>query len=258
MKLISTFYDYYDSAKCFSFCEGSEAIYIRKSKEHTIELPSMHSTYYVSSNWFYNRSYRLSEFIFPEVSFSIVGFCGKFYAFYKITVPKHSKEYYSYHREHEYAEDVNIYFYGKDTNLLTEFFIDKICKKTYHLFIKRLKKKPKKLNILNDNLITFKRKTEYYLVNITPKLEPLFLKYETPCFLITKDKYKNHYVLKTNPTLKDIQFFKVFVPTLAYQEIEMFFNSVLVQNEEPLQITDSIVLLEAKGFDKKKSFRHRK
>jgi hypothetical protein len=36
----------------------------------------------------------------------------------------------------------------------------------------------------------------------------------------------------------------------------MFLNSVLVQREEAPQITDNTVLLEAKGFDKKTSFRH--
>lgn len=56
--------------------------------------------------------------------------------------------------------------------------------------------------------------------------------------------------------LKRFNFQRVYDPFSCFQEIEMFIGNNLAQDTQVNQITDSNVLLTAKGFDKKTSFRH--
>lgn len=56
-------------------------------------------------------------------------------------------------------------------------------------------------------------------------------------------------------SLRWLNFQRVVDPWTAYQEINLFVNSVMTVRDEPQQITDSKVLLAAKGFDPKYGFR---
>ena len=69
----------------------------------------------------------------------------------------------------------------------------------------------------------------------------------------SKNSFKITYHFKS---LKDIRFQSIFDPYTAFQEIEMFLGNYLNNNKEIIDIKDSKVLLESKGFDNKTSFRH--
>lgn len=77
--------------------------------------------------------------------------------------------------------------------------------------------------------------------------------YKTPIFLILYDRKPTHIVI--NPQLKGFGFASIVDPFTAFQEVSMFVGGVLSNVEQAPQITDDVVLLESKGFDKKTSFR---
>lgn len=61
--------------------------------------------------------------------------------------------------------------------------------------------------------------------------------------------------LVLSPCLKDLQFFKVFDPYTAYQEIAMFVSGVMGGQAPPMVPVSDEVRLEKHGFDRKWSFR---
>jgi len=76
----------------------------------------------------------------------------------------------------------------------------------------------------------------------------LFQKYKTPVFTLRITGHRE-VTLDSSPTLKDFNFQSQFDPYTAYQELVMWIGAQAV-NEYPPQITDNIVLRDAKGFDK--------
>lgn len=80
----------------------------------------------------------------------------------------------------------------------------------------------------------------------------MFYTYKTPQFVLYDYDDKN---LKINGSLKDVQFYKVFNPYQALQEIEMYITGVLGVNNKPMiEISDKHKIV-GHGFDPKYSFR---
>jgi len=80
----------------------------------------------------------------------------------------------------------------------------------------------------------------------------LFYAYKTPQFVLYNRGEDN---LKINGSLKDVQFYKVFDPYQALQEIEMYVTGVLGANNKPMiEISDEHKIV-GHGFDPKYSFR---
>jgi len=248
MRIITKFKDYYDSARCFTFCEGSEAVYIRKTETQKIDLPR-------NALYWYQAYSAIRKKSFPTLKFALIGFCGKIYTVYTYQIDMYDKQYYPY----DLVNPHNLYFYNKRT-LLKELLCNNEFKAQRKGFVKVAKRYPKSLAIGEETLIKSLKELDAVIANFTPELEKWFLKYKIPVFVLQQEDNCriSDWELILNPKLEDYKFYKQFVPTIAYQELEMFFNSVLVTKENPIQITDSLVLLQAKGFDKKISFRHRK
>lgn len=82
------------------------------------------------------------------------------------------------------------------------------------------------------------------------KFEKLFLEHAAPLFI--GDHIENSIVF--NGELKKLEFFRVFDPFQAFQEISMYLGGVAVPQKTIPPISDE-TMLEAKGFDKKFSFR---
>jgi hypothetical protein len=57
-----------------------------------------------------------------------------------------------------------------------------------------------------------------------------------------------------NACLKDLEFFRIVDPYTAFQEIAMFLGGLAVPLK-PIPHVDDKTMVEAKGFDKKWSFR---
>lgn len=79
-----------------------------------------------------------------------------------------------------------------------------------------------------------------------------FIKYKTPIFMVT---IPNRYHVVINPCLSDYNFQRVFDPYTAFQEIYMYLSGVLGGNFKPIPEVSDIDMIEAKGFDKRYSFR---
>ena len=72
-----------------------------------------------------------------------------------------------------------------------------------------------------------------------------------PSLVMEGDTYRGDECLVKNPTLMDYQFYKVFDPYSAYQEISMFLGNQLCNTKEAeVPVGDDIVLAESKGYDK--------
>ena len=93
-------------------------------------------------------------------------------------------------------------------------------------------------------------------------LESLFLKYQTPVFVIETavgfaQLMRRQPLLIVNPTLKDYHFYRLFDTTQAFQEIEMFRSNVLVSETMTVPPRNDEEIGTSKGFDRD-SFRNSK
>lgn len=80
----------------------------------------------------------------------------------------------------------------------------------------------------------------------------LFEQAKTPVFVATLRCYqfqKPSGEIAYNALLKPFEFFRVFSPPAAYQEISMFVNNLAVPFK-PIPKIDDVTMAEAKGFDK--------
>lgn len=79
---------------------------------------------------------------------------------------------------------------------------------------------------------------------------------ESPCFIIfNEDKYQSDTrTLEINPNLRSYEFYKLFDTVSAFQELEMYLGG-LASPEKPIPYIPDEVMIEAKGFDRRYSFR---
>lgn len=82
----------------------------------------------------------------------------------------------------------------------------------------------------------------------------VFEKFHTPVFR-AKIVHSGIVHLQINCPLKDIFFGRIFNTQLAFQEIEMYLFGVLTNNENKIPPVSNDDMIEAKGFDKRYSFR---
>lgn len=85
-----------------------------------------------------------------------------------------------------------------------------------------------------------------------PKLLELFHTHKTPQFILYAGEKDN---LHINGNLKLVEFFKLFDPFMAFQEIEMYITGVLGINNKPMVEISDKDKIAGHGFDPKYSFR---
>jgi hypothetical protein len=88
-----------------------------------------------------------------------------------------------------------------------------------------------------------------------PKYAPKYFE-ECPIFVVDSSSYtfSQKYTFEWNARLAPYEFFKVFDPYMAFQELSIFLGAIAVPEKEIAEPSDKIKL-EAKGFDNKFSFR---
>lgn len=100
------------------------------------------------------------------------------------------------------------------------------------------------------------RERERFLVN-RPRADPLFLEMDTPLFVVQVDRESGvtrEILIETNSNLRPFEFFKVFDPYSAFQEVSMYLGNHLVKRDVPDTIADED-RIAMHGYDKH-SFRH--
>ena len=226
MRIISKFKDYYDCIQRYAF--DDDTVYVRNEKEYyfnpqerkwTPELPGHLGL--ISPPYAPRSHISLEKFT--------IGFCGTIYPGVKIWKNDSSQCHYCLESFWEYLED------------------NKILPKPW-------KCNSKKRIKTHQNRI----KAEWDFYFKPWKNEKAFLKLRTPVFSFKVGiRYTTDSICTVNPLLNEYEFFKIFNPYSAYQEIDMFLNSILTSPEPEMIEISNENLLKKKGFDEK-SFRKQK
>ena len=217
MRIITDYWDYYDSVQAYA--GDTKDIFFRKRKPHGAYPLKSTNTGIVD----------LPKTAYYSSGATIIGFCGKLYP---IKVKYNLERAYDYGNVYRYH--YNDYEINKDFTVLHGMkdiiAQEKYSKSEYTNHINTL---------LNSNLF-----------------KDLFMKQKVPLFVATRinggridyDRYEINYA----PILKNYHFDEIFPEYQAFQEIEVFMANVLNNRENPdPKITDSLILRDAKGFDDK-------
>lgn len=213
MIIISSFKDYYDSIAGYGI--STDLRYIRETKIVKEELKCKKVK---PSDYYYYNSY---------IDDIIIGFCGKIYYCYKF-----------------YNNGMLIYTYSLN-DIINQYIANLDFKNTSLTNSTRKRDK-----ILANEIRKWKKR---FLENEKEKnnYEYVFLKYRTPIFVYKHDNPKliSYSQLIINDRLNKYEFFKIFEPYAAYQEIFMFLAK-MASPEKPIPKIDDKTLASAKGFDK--------
>jgi hypothetical protein len=228
MRIYSNFVDYYDPVQFTTpaaKADPQDCVFTRKT---STEIFPMSANVVKEARKVDVFRYRNSL-----ISFLPLFFCGKMYL-----IPKMNLIY-----------DIRYQFFSSFDKAL-EFVLSRkdisyLQRDQSEQFVSRVKKNAKDF----ENFIT-----RSLGIN-----DEFYVKARAPYFLISEvSSFHGHIIIIKNPNLREIGFYKILDAFTTFQEIEMFFNSVLINKNDSPQITDDKVICEAKGFDKKISFRTRK
>lgn len=251
MKIISKFRDYYDTAQCYGYCGESEVIFNRKEIRESCKISPFLKDLFSSEDRAEFQVFDLLSLMIPKsrsiAKIGIIGFCGKLY----FPIILQDNAFYSIDRMVEYMENSHMLKYPG------------IYQNEFKASLSAIDLPPSLRYSKSRVTVRDKMKAQYSrvssLLRKDNKLYDLFLKYKTPCFFLEQRGYagQDTGLLTINCNLSTLRFFEQVPPAQAYQEIEMYFGSVLVSEPNPPQITNDVILAEKKGFDRKISFRHR-
>ena len=223
MKIISKFKDFYDSTS-HKYLD-KQVIYKRVSVKIPIkrdnDLPEVYSTFVSTSN----RSYYFHA--------EVLGFCGTLYPV--VTISESSSE---DNVTNPRKEDVSFYDAADLEKYVRENNIPMDMKAEF---------RPGRYYFAGHQLGRYT-----YFLNSKDKLEKLykvFLKHETPVFILRKDRNSNDYFLFTNPMLKNYSFFKIMDQFSVHQEIYRYITSILPQPERPMVKISDEDKIHKHGFD---------
>lgn len=229
MRIVSDFKDYYDCIQ--KIAQDRSYTWVRKQKE-------------ITAKWF-DTGYRIWTF-----ETRIIGFCGKLYPCAK-------------------------YYYGGDKDETTGV-IDRTKSKTFYCFDSLMtgyqKDAPKQYKDLDKrskekdfwlrsytitHLKTFFKKSDE--IASSKDWTYLFVDNKTPCFVYNPDhRFNNNIIL--NGSLKEWEFYRIFEPNTAFQELTMYLGSALCLNSETtpkykgMKLNNDISdkdMRDIKGFDDK-------
>lgn len=225
MKIISKFKDYYDAGQVY---HDDFYTFNRETCNKIITSPHIFvhdlKSYLFTVNNFKHTS---------NINFGIIYFCEKYYPYVKIIYSSSDNS-------------KNKCFFNYD-DLASEAGIVQHIESMYTGYL---------LKSDNFDIIKSFFKNDYSLK------EDLHLKYNCPYFIYEFNVSKNQkttnagdHVFIINPNLKEKQFFKMFSPFDAYQEIDMFIGRHLANiPKEIVEISDKDKINQH-GFDPKYGFR---
>jgi hypothetical protein len=156
----------------------------------------------------------------------IIGFCGKIYSVVEFSWIDTRKPY--------IPERIVKYFYSQEEYLYFK-----------SISITLQKKLPDKIGNISRSL--FKDISIYD----KSKLYKYFDQYKTPIFIIRKaDRGYDDDVIEINCQLKPFEFYRIYDPYSAFQEIQMYISGVLGIGQPQLIQIGNKEMIQKKGFDK--------
>lgn len=239
MRIICDAHDYYDSAQAFG--QDFDLIYVRKElemdsqwKRKTDKWPSVVFPYYNGIGSGVRGERNLFQDL--EISFHIIGFCGKIYGALEVT--QHQGKY--------NVKNPMVFCYN--TARVDKFIEDHFKKKQIKAYYAPLSAANKHRNKNwakppRNKVVEFFAECE----KNREKYHELFTEYYCPVFVYSHRWGRT--VFTVNDILKRVEFFRVFDPVTAFQEVSMFWGSMAHPLKPIPEIPDKI-MVEAKGFDK--------
>ena len=228
MLIISKFHDYYDTALAHGV--DKEIVYRRETNE--IELTGDVTNYVKNGKGIYCGYVIFSGQEFPFVQFS-------FSEPSVFTVPVVNQ---SFH---------NVYSLEDLDKLLEKY---PYFKENYPALSKEHKNKPSRWHFIYRECVTNRLGIEKHLKSsLNLDLNDIHFKYDAPSLL----KWVGSYGAKAykNPSLRDLEFFKVKDTYTAFTELSQYISGVMGGKTPKMVEIDDIYRIEAHGFDKKNSFR---
>jgi hypothetical protein len=239
MQIKSDFHDYYDVAMAQG--QDTTLVYRRypKSVYNEYAIP------YSGSGGGYSRPIYFD--------YRTIGFCGKLYPlvvvdlessmFYRTAKEIREKRKFCYK-----IEDIDSFV---RENFKDEEYSEYEDPKDVFRFQQKNWKAPRRRDFVR-HFDEFKAKYQNYKRDI-------FEKEYCPIFFTGESRYNNEKKMHERPTifngcLKDLEFFRLFDPHQAFQEISMFLGS-LAEPRKPVPHITEEDMCEIKGFNRKTSFR---
>jgi len=218
MRIISSFYDYYDKGLAFGF--DPNLVYVRETKilkagwgepGANNSLVAMLSPLSIGP-----RNYSLTQ--------AVIGFCGKMYPLFRVSFGyKTNKTYYS--------------FDSIQNDLDNGVFVSEYPYRNYELH-----------NAMQ--LIVDRQYAKYGRLELGSKeiTDEVFRKHKAPILLA--DWEGNSPRLTVNPRLNEYSFITQVDPVTAFQELAMFVGNNLVDQKDPNPKLSDEVKRDIHGFDK--------
>lgn len=224
MLIRSKFHDYYDTAATYGV--DREVVYVRTPS--VVRIPRVQELPY---DYEFQSIVKRVGVLKTNVSYFLMGFCGKIYPGAKVTIYK--------------SEVTGI-------RLLETHFI--YSKKDLHDLVK----------LLNHDMKEYSRYSWHSQANQATFFEADYSKFLTifhvqraPSFLIheTVEDRKRVWQLVANPTLSAVRFQSVKDPHTAFQDIYQFISGVLGTTENRMFTLSDKELAKKRGHDGRYSFR---
>lgn len=224
MKIISKYRDYYDS--CASrhgvdnellFVRHEREIESEKEQDRWSELRNFPSSCFIGT--YRGNELALSDFV--------IGFCGKLYR--GIFSSERSKNSLEYKSKYWYDfNSINDYILSR-----YKFKENPLEKKNYHnsTSFKMFMELPRESKSFRDRCIAEQ------ITIISRFREPRLLSGKNATVLV-------------NHSLDDVQFWRIFTPYMAYQEISMWVGGALNQPERPMIKVSDEIKIHKHGFNK--------
>jgi hypothetical protein len=181
-----------------------------------------------------NNPYRFKDKTLCEITTFKILFCGKVYRGIKIVVGMYP--YYCYT-----VDEVNAVFKNYDS-ILPEKLLDK-RRTVYGL-----------RNLSSEEFLNVESLNKYFTVKDYSDI-CIANKYVIASWF--GDTHCSSFIIKLNCRLQDYEFYRVFDPYSAYQELSMYVDGMLAYPGNIVTDIPDEYKIESKGFDKKYGFRTR-
>lgn len=230
MKIVGgNHYDYYDCIQ--KVVIDSDDLWIRKP----VKKDELKEKIKVPCFYFYRGEYTDRT----KIAGKTIGFCGKIYPVLDFSYTENEKQ---HHHFCYNEEDVHKFIKFRYKEKFVKEYEKPVSKKKY-AFNKDYFNYHPTLKTKRDVCLFFE---EYK--KIQNKFENVFTDNKCPVFLVEYEQQVKKITYNCD-NLKDFEFYRVFDPFTAYQEIAMFMSRFARPIREAPKIDDEI-MSEIKGFDK--------
>ena len=228
MRIVSEFKDYYDCIQ--GVAQDRSLVFVRKPKEVDYGWKGINSPTYPFPTFAGYYRWRDDDFVVDNYT---VGFCGKIYPLVRVA-----------------RGDEKAFKFCYSVEEIDGFVEANYKKKSIEGYYAKKWEWGRTHWSHGCRRAEFEKWFEKYKNEYTTRYEKFFLENYCPVFLgrySSKDRGEKKVVY--NGCLKDVEFYRIFDPYMAFQEISMYLGGLAVPLKPIPEISDE-VMAEIKGFDR--------